>query len=71
MKLYKVSYWSEGPGYSQSGVRDVLVLAKNKKDAIKTTIRECGVYKVDQPEVRAEDYKTKSMVIKHLEGERD
>lgn len=66
MKLYKVRYWQEGPG--RSDYQDVVVMAKNKKDAIKTTIKECGVYKADQPDVRAEDYETKSMVIKHLES---
>lgn len=65
MKLYRVTYWREGPG--RSDYEDVLVMAKNKRDAVKTTINECGVYKADRSNVSAEDYETKSMVIKFLE----
>lgn len=69
MRAYKVSYWQEGPGRSHT--ENVLVLAKNKKDAKALVIKECGVYKADQPYVHVEKYETKEyklgVIVKHLE----
>lgn len=46
MRVYKVSYWSEGPGMSH--MEETLVLAKNKKAAIKLANKKCCVYKADR-----------------------
>lgn len=68
MKTYTVRFWSEGPG--RSHVETVLVLAKDRKSAIKLTIKECGVYKADQDEMTAKRFNCKNgMIIKHLEDE--
>lgn len=64
MRLYEVRYWSEAPG--GSGGETVLVLAKDKKDAIQTTIKKQAVYKADQPHVTAKLRKSESMVIGYV-----
>ncbi len=65
MKVYEVSYWAEGPGRSHTEV--VLILAATKKDAIKFTIKNQGIYSNDVPYVKAKLFKVKDgLFIKSL-----
>lgn len=65
VKLYEVSFWTEGPG--RSHVEKVLVLAKNKTSAKKFVIVECGVYKADRDSVHVKSSKQKQMIVKYLD----
>lgn len=66
MYHYEVTYWQEGPG--RSDYQTVLVAAANQKAAVAHVIKECAVYTVDQPHVKAKRVKgkTEAVILKHL-----
>jgi len=55
MYKYEVTYWQEGPG--RSDYVTVIIAAINQKAAIKFVIDTHGVYKADQPHVKAKRVK--------------
>lgn len=64
MRFYSVRYWQEGPGLS--GPNEVLVIAKNRKAAIKLAKKECAIYKSDYDSISVKSMQkrySKGMVI--------
>jgi len=64
MKLYEVSYWTEGPSHSET----VLVAAKSKEQARRFMIKTQGVYRADQPGVTVRVSKKQGpQIVRYLE----